>query len=360
MKIAHLADLHLGFPPGGGKLGGFAIRQRTQDVLKVFREAIDQVVAVKPDVIVIAGDIFHMPRPDNDVVLQAHTEFSALAKQTPGALRVMVAGNHDQGNTADAGCLLPLLKFCGFEVAAREPRYYTKGDITVHAVPEGRKPGLKPAGNGVNVLLYHGEVNLMPARQSKDPMPMSAFAEWDYVALGHYHQRADGPNGGYSGSLEHVSSDPWHEDPTRFGWVLWDTDTKERTFFPSTPRPHVDLPVIEAHGRSVADIRKLLTQNCRSVPDGAVVRQQVIGLLKEDAQALAIDNRKRGERFLRYVLHRVKFVEIDGRAVTEYDEDEPSIGANGTIDPYEQFYEDEGEFDAEARRRSSTLTKEPA
>ena len=357
MKIAHLADLHLGFPPGGGKLGGFALRQRTQDVLQAFRQACDEVAAVKPDVIVVAGDIFHMPRPDNDVVLQVYSEFSALSKRTPGALRVLVAGNHDQGNYADTGCLLPLLKFCGFEVSVREPRYYTKGNVCVHAVPEGCKPGLKPIGDSTNILLYHGEVNLMPPRQTKDPIPMSAFAEWDYVALGHYHQRTDGPNGGYAGSLEHVSSDPWHEDASRFGWVLWDTDTKTRRIFPSAPRPHVDLPIIDAASMSVNGIREALKKNAATAPENAVVRQLVAGLRKEDGKDLAPAVRDISRRFLRYRCERVK--PMPGKDDDTVLLDIPGFIVGG-VDPYEEFYSDEGEFDAEARRRSDTLTKEPA
>lgn len=350
MKIAHLADLHLGFPPGADKLSSSVQRQRSRDVMAAFQTACDEVAKAQPDVIVIAGDIFHMPRPSNDIVLHAYEEFSALAKATPGALRVMVAGNHDQGNAADTGCLLPLLKFCGFEVAAREPRYFTKDGVTVHAVPEGKKPGLKPSG-GVNVLLYHGEVNLMPARQAKHPAHMAGFAEWDYVALGHYHQRTDGPNGGYSGSLEHVSSDPWHEDASRLGWVLWDTDARTRTFFQSKARPHVDLPVIEATGLPIDRLRAMLAEHCEGIPDGAVVRQRILGLYKEDHKDIAADNRKRGERFLKYRVEKVTQQTVDGDVT--YEEEARTV--NG-VDPYEEFYQDDSDFDRQARAYSHFLT----
>jgi DNA repair exonuclease SbcCD nuclease subunit len=57
VRIAHLADLHLGFrqyhrlTPGG-------INQREADVANAFRAAVDGLIAARPDVVLFAGDIF--------------------------------------------------------------------------------------------------------------------------------------------------------------------------------------------------------------------------------------------------------------------------------------------------------------
>ena len=64
MRLVHLSDLHLGYrqyqrlTPGG-------VNQREADVAATFRTAIDRVIALEPDVIVFAGDIFHAVRPPN-------------------------------------------------------------------------------------------------------------------------------------------------------------------------------------------------------------------------------------------------------------------------------------------------------
>src|SRR3989441_5792450 len=68
MKLAHLADLHLGFrqfdrqTPRGGN-------QREADVAEVFRRAVDDLLVQRPDLIVIAGDVFHSVRPTNPAIL---------------------------------------------------------------------------------------------------------------------------------------------------------------------------------------------------------------------------------------------------------------------------------------------------
>ena len=77
MKLAHLADLHLGFrqyerqTPRGGN-------QREADIAEAFRRAVDDLVAQRPDLIVLAGDIFHSVRPTNSAILEAFQEFQRL------------------------------------------------------------------------------------------------------------------------------------------------------------------------------------------------------------------------------------------------------------------------------------------
>ena len=62
MRIAHLADLHLGFrqfqrqSPAGNN-------QREADVARATRHAINAIIAAAPDVVVVAGDVFHQVRP---------------------------------------------------------------------------------------------------------------------------------------------------------------------------------------------------------------------------------------------------------------------------------------------------------
>src|SRR5688500_1398814 len=105
MRLAHLSDLHLGYrqyqrqPPGG-------INQREAEVAAAFTRAIDGVVAVRPDVIVFGGDIFHTVRPTNPAILHAFAQFSRLRAALPDVPVVVVAGNHDTPRAVETGCIL--------------------------------------------------------------------------------------------------------------------------------------------------------------------------------------------------------------------------------------------------------------
>src|ERR1700748_3058109 len=102
MRLTHLSDLHLGYrqyqrlTPGG-------INQREADVAATFRTAIDRVIALRPDAIVVAGEIFHSVRPTNQAILHAFLQFSRLRRELPQAAIVLVAGNHDIPRTAETG-----------------------------------------------------------------------------------------------------------------------------------------------------------------------------------------------------------------------------------------------------------------
>ncbi|HEY7893502.1 MAG TPA: hypothetical protein VIC24_01245, partial [Gemmatimonadaceae bacterium] len=73
MRLVHLADLHLGFRQYH-RLTPDGINQREADVALVFRRAIDKVVALRPEVVLIAGDVFHTVRPMNAAIIEAFTQ----------------------------------------------------------------------------------------------------------------------------------------------------------------------------------------------------------------------------------------------------------------------------------------------
>src|SRR3954469_20651456 len=108
MRLVHLADLHLGFrqyprlAPGGQN-------PREADVAQTFRRTIDRVIALKPYLVVVAGDVFHFPRPTNSAILLAFNEFSRLTRALPTTPVVVVAGNHDTPRTIETGGILQLL-----------------------------------------------------------------------------------------------------------------------------------------------------------------------------------------------------------------------------------------------------------
>ena len=102
MKLAHLADLHLGFrqlerqTPRGGN-------QREADVAEAFQRAVDDIVEQRPDLIIIAGDVFHSVRPTNPAILFLFKKLAELRAGLPESRIVLVAGNHDTPRPSDTG-----------------------------------------------------------------------------------------------------------------------------------------------------------------------------------------------------------------------------------------------------------------
>lgn len=89
MRILHTADLHL-----GRQFNGIPLDEDHQAVLdQVARAVADR----RPDVLVIAGDIFDRPTPPATAVRQFNAFLSRIAEETH-AIVVMIAGNHDSGD----------------------------------------------------------------------------------------------------------------------------------------------------------------------------------------------------------------------------------------------------------------------
>src|SRR5690349_16188433 len=141
MRLIHLADLHLGYrqyqrlTPGG-------VNQREADVAATFRTAIDRVIALRPDVVVVAGDIFHSVRPTNQAILHAFLQFNRLRQALPDAVILLVAGNHDTPRAAETGGILQLFAQLGLSVVDREATRLSlpEKELSILAVPD--VPGL--------------------------------------------------------------------------------------------------------------------------------------------------------------------------------------------------------------------------
>ncbi|MCE4607226.1 MAG: exonuclease SbcCD subunit D [Desulfurococcales archaeon] len=90
--IAHLADIHLGAKP-------YQMEFRRKDVFEAFSELVDTIITEKPDLIVVAGDFFDNPRPDNDTLITALRELRRLVDK--GFPIVFTYGEHDYPKVRD-------------------------------------------------------------------------------------------------------------------------------------------------------------------------------------------------------------------------------------------------------------------
>jgi exonuclease SbcD len=295
VKLVHLSDLHLGFrqfqrtTPNG-------INQREADVAQSFTRAIDKVIELRPDLVLIGGDVFHTVRPTNPAILHAFAQFSRLVRELPDAIVVIIAGNHDMPRSSETICILRLFSPLGIHVVDTEPRRlsFPEHGLSILAVPD-LPPGsvaLDPDPLArINVLLLHGEVaGAIPMHAEHTDraalqIPVEAISApaWNYVALGHYHvYKKVGPNAYYSGAIDYTSSNMWGEREEELaqkltkGLIERDLETGKQKFHAlPVAREVLDLPRIEGKGLSAQELDGQIAATLARVAggiDGKIVR----------------------------------------------------------------------------------------
>lgn len=302
MRIAHLADLHLGFRQYH-RLTARGHNQREVDVGVAFERAITGVIAEHPDAVIVAGDLFHAVRPTNSAILLAFRQFARLRAALPDAPVIVIAGNHDTPRSSDTVSIFGLLHELGLHIALqRAERFvFPELDLSVLAVPhqalfEEPRPGLEPAGAEKHqVLVLHGETPGLFGDDRSVAEPGGAHLSdadlgrgaWSYVALGHYHvQHEVRERVWYAGALEYVSPNPWgelHEERRRKiatkGWLMVDLASGVVTRKPiDPPRRVLDLAALDGADLAAPELDRLLIEAVEGVEGGiaeSVVRQVV-------------------------------------------------------------------------------------
>lgn len=303
MRIAHLADLHLGFRRYYRE-NADGVNVREADVALAFQRAIADVIAQHPDVVLFAGDVFHHVRPPNGAILLLEEQLARLRAGLPEATLVMVAGDHDTPREFESRMILPVAQRFGVNVALVEPLVVSVVGGTITAAPNAavtRMPA-PPTGPGQHVLCSHGDIAGYGAPAPKRGLDPDALerAGWAYVALGHYHVAvAVRPRVWYAGSIEYTSTDVWGElrkecelgiDGMGKGYLLVTLgeglpDVHFRPIGPS--RRHLDLQSIDATGLGVADIDAALADRLNGIDiDGACVRLVVREIPRDYKRAL--------------------------------------------------------------------------
>lgn len=264
MIIAHLADLHLGYR-AYHRIASGGINVRERDVALALRAALSDVIERRPDLVLMAGDVFHTVRPPNAAIADAFHQLARLHAALPDTPVIVIAGNHDAPRSVETGSILRLLgEIPGVIVVEGDARrvHVQELDASVLCVPHTATSAgpieLEPdAAAGVNVLMLHGTV-AGGAAEGKlrflgdyggASIPADAIRpeRWDYVALGHYHIATElAKNMWYAGSLERCSTNIWEEATSPKGYVCWDTDTRTATFREIATRTVLDLPRVSA------------------------------------------------------------------------------------------------------------------
>jgi DNA repair exonuclease SbcCD nuclease subunit len=330
VRLVHLADLHLGFRQYH-RLTPNGINQREADVGNAFRRVIDRVIELRPDIVVIAGDVFHTVRPMNPAIIHAFHQFARLTRALPEAVVVVVAGNHDRPRASETGCILRLFTPLGIHVVDDEPKRlaFPERDLSILAVPDlsGPLPALTPEpGVRHNVLVLHGEVEgmLPPYLANVDRATVEISREalqapsWNYVALGHFHvHREIAPNAFYSGSIDYTSANPWGELveereaglPGK-GFIEYDLAESVHRFHPiEAGRRLVDLEPISARGMSAAELDVAIRERVDGCDGG--IDDNVVRLIVRDVPRHIV--REVDHKALREYKRRALHFQLDTR-----------------------------------------------
>ena len=231
MKMAHIADLHL-----GKRVHGFSM---AEDQRHILNEIAGIIRAEEPDALLIAGDVFDKAQPSEEAVTMFGdflTEVSGL-----GCPVYAVAGNHDSGaRLAYCGGLLEKSEVhIAGAFAGRAVRHDVEdayGRLSIWLLPYFRTSEVR-AASGEDIRSYAEAMSWILAESGVDPaernvlvahqfftagsppklsesedqrpevgglsdIPASLLDPFDYVALGHLHipQRVGRDSVRYSGS----------------------------------------------------------------------------------------------------------------------------------------------------------------
>jgi exonuclease SbcD len=298
MKLVHTSDLHLGYR-AYHRTDARGVNTREADVAGAFREMVDRAATIAPDLLLVAGDVFHTVRPSNAAIADAFRQFSKFCSRSPDTRVVIVAGNHDSPKAAEMGSILRLFEEIeGVHVAHHAARRLDFPELgtSVLCLPHseliaGGELAIEPEpGMRHNILLAHTAVDDQRLRLTMDfgaAMLASGAIDasrWDYVALGHYHLRSRlAPNMFYSGAIERTSLNIWAEADnvrersednwSKAGWgkgfVEFDLeDASARFHLLESPRPVIDLDPILNGDVSPEELDGLIEMALASVAGG--------------------------------------------------------------------------------------------
>ena len=244
MKIVHCSDLHLGKRFSGNK---DYVKKRYMDFFNAFATFIDKVEEIKPDVCLIAGDIFDKKEINPDILSKTEYLFKRLRDNVKKDI-IAIEGNHDNSRILEESWLEYLqeqniLKVFYYNKDFEEKNYLKIDDINFYPVGY---PGFmidealtklseKLNPQEKNIVVVHtgisGSTDTLPGLVSTSILDL--FKDKTiYIAGGHIHSFTTYPKEKpyffVSGSLEF--SNVQNEKSDKKGFILFDTDTLNYEF----------------------------------------------------------------------------------------------------------------------------------
>ena len=203
--VAHVADIHLGYAQYG-------LGEREADIYEAFEELVDVIGKERPEILLVAGDLFDSPRPPIRALMRARELLGRL--RSSGIKIYHVIGDHEiprrVKDLPPTAILEKISEHAGLRNIAIE------GDVVITGLDRvrlsERDEALRKLGELATearrfrkrILLAHAPLR-GPENIVKD-LPKG----YSYYALGHEHDRRifslDGSAAAYSGSIEILST----------------------------------------------------------------------------------------------------------------------------------------------------------
>jgi exonuclease SbcD len=331
-SFVHAADLHLGYAQYG-------LEARRRDFDNAFKEIVDKTIELKPDFMIIAGDLFHHARPSNVTLENAIRNFKRL--RDAGIPVLAVDGSHDSAPNMITGTILYPLDSAGliYYLPRHEGACWRKACCYyIYGVPNFRtrrkteealpafmaeKPPAPDPGVS-NIFVFHMAVDLPsvnPPYIEAEAPPELLPDGFDYYAAGHVHKRFTGKfkTGllAYSGCTETVSYD---EAELKKGFFHVKVNEKgkfsQELVELTSPRKFTILEE-EFSGMTSAKITELAAQLVKGADEeGAVIIPVLKGVLPAEASRAEVDiARIRGAAEKALLVHPV--VLLKERAVSD-------------------------------------------
>lgn len=233
MLVSHISDLHLGYAQ-------FGLEEREEDVYQAFHEAIDVSIREGVKLVILAGDLFHSPRPCGKAIITLGNALKKLKeKQIPAAF---VLGEHDISRLRDvpfayiysnlglAKHLKPdepfIVENCAVFGADKERR--SNVDSLIETLSHTDQVARQHPGKKI-LVLHQGlmDFNKFAGELNSTDLP----AGFNYYAMGHYHDHQEkrfdflgGPLA-YPGSIDLTPSEGIKE--VEKGFILTDMSGEE-------------------------------------------------------------------------------------------------------------------------------------
>ncbi len=238
MRFIHIADVHLGASPDGGKAYS---EVRARELWETFAKVTERCEAEKTDLLLIAGDFFHR-QPLKKELKEVDYYFSKLTHTRV----VLIAGNHDflkqdsyYRTFSWSRNVFPLFDgktesiiFEDLETAVTGFSYESR------EIREPRYDRIRAEGDAkYEILLAHGgDEKHIPLR--REYLEKSGF---DYIALGHIHkpQILIPGKAAYAGALEPTDKN----DTGQHGYIQGEITEKgtKIEFVPFAKRKYIHL-----------------------------------------------------------------------------------------------------------------------
>jgi len=197
-SFIHVSDTHLGYAQ-------YNLEIRLKDFNEAFREVIDKTLELKPDFVLIAGDMFHHARPSNYTLEFAISQLKRL--KDAGIEILAVDGSHDSAPNIMTGTIMNPLDRAGLikYLPRKENACYENERFYIYGVPNFRskrkaeklfpsflkeKPP-NPKSGKFNIFMFHMTLDI---KEIKPPMveaelkPKQIPGGFDYYAGGHIHK----------------------------------------------------------------------------------------------------------------------------------------------------------------------------